>query len=415
MIRFIHTSDVHFGMENYGRIDSITGLHSRLLDFEHAFNMCIDTAIERNVDFFLFCGDAYKTATPSPTHQRLLARAFMRLYKAEIPLVAIVGNHDHPLSFGKATTLDIFAHFPIDKVHIIQKPSIVRLVTQGGDINIVGVPWPTRNTVMLKDEHILNNSSTITRYIEQRLTELIQQLADSIERDIPAVLAGHLTVSSGIFSGSEKRAIYGTDPVLHPSQLAIAPFDYIALGHLHRHQQLNPIITPPIVYSGSIERIDFGERKEPKGFCVVTIEEKNNCSYEFIETPTRPFVQIEVMLNNTKDQTQQLIEAIKQKNIEQAIVKIIYTIPSGKTDAVDLYKIQRACTEAQQLASLVPIREHQQRPRRSVAHVTMKLEELFALYCAQKDELKPYAMELQKKLLELQQELDAEEMAGTDN
>ena len=53
MIRFIHTADIHFGMENYGRIDTKTGIHSRLLDFVQAFNTCIDMAIEESVDFFL--------------------------------------------------------------------------------------------------------------------------------------------------------------------------------------------------------------------------------------------------------------------------------------------------------------------------------------------------------------------------
>ena len=98
MIRFIHTADIHFGMENYGRIDPTTGIHSRLLDFNNSLNSCIDYAIDHDVDFFLFSGDAYKTATPSPTQQRLLIQSFLRLYDAHIPVIIIVGNHDHPVS-----------------------------------------------------------------------------------------------------------------------------------------------------------------------------------------------------------------------------------------------------------------------------------------------------------------------------
>ena len=113
MIRFIHTADIHFGMENYGRVDPTTGIHSRLLDFEKALNFCIDFAIEEQVDFLLFAGDAYKTAHPTPTHQRLLMNCFLRLYKAGIPIVIIVGNHDHPLSFGKAHALEIFGQIPL--------------------------------------------------------------------------------------------------------------------------------------------------------------------------------------------------------------------------------------------------------------------------------------------------------------
>ena len=61
MIQFIHTADIHFGMENYGKIDPTTGIHTRLLDFKKALDFCIDYAFKSNVDFFLFSGDAYKT------------------------------------------------------------------------------------------------------------------------------------------------------------------------------------------------------------------------------------------------------------------------------------------------------------------------------------------------------------------
>jgi exonuclease SbcD len=130
LIRFIHTADIHFGIENYGKIDPKTGIHSRLLDFERAFNHCIDSAIEQDVDFFLFSGDAYKTATPSPTQQKLLFKCLMRLYHANIPVVIIVGNHDNPLSFGKANSLDIFSELPLKGFHVIQKPTILNLTTK---------------------------------------------------------------------------------------------------------------------------------------------------------------------------------------------------------------------------------------------------------------------------------------------
>src|SRR5205085_1550264 len=112
--------------------------------------------------------------------------------------------------------------------------------------------------------------------------------AAQLDPATPAVLAGHLTVANGIFSGSEKRAIYGTDPLFLPSELAIAPFDYVALGHLHRYQNLNQDGYPAVVYSGSLERIDFGERKDEKGFCLISIPSKGAAIHEFIKTPTRP-------------------------------------------------------------------------------------------------------------------------------
>jgi len=312
MIRFIHTADIHFGMENYGRIDPKTGIHTRLLDFERALNACIDHAIAQEVDLFVFSGDAYKTANPSPTQQRLLLKCFLRLYKANIPVIIVVGNHDHPLSFGKANSLDVFGELPIDGFHVMSKPATIIIQTKSGPIQIVGIPWPTRNTLALGDAHLFKTTSQITEYISKAVNAIIQDLAQKLNPEIPAILAAHLTVSSGVFSGSEKRAIYGTDPLFMPSNLARPEFDYVALGHLHRYQNLNPNGYPALVYSGSLERIDFGERKEEKGFCLVTIKQKGETTHEFIKVPTRPFIQIEVELTSDRDHTEQVVQAIEK-------------------------------------------------------------------------------------------------------
>lgn len=407
MIRFIHTADIHFGVENYGKIDSTTGIHTRLLDFERALNFCIDTAIKEQVDFFLFAGDAYKTAHPSPTQQRLLIRCFLRLHKAQIPIVIVVGNHDNPLSFGKVHCLDIFGQFPVDGFHIIAKPTSFRLQTKQGPIQIVGIPWPTRNTISISKKHALKSATQLTEYISQAVSKLIVNFAQELDPTIPAVFTGHLTVSSGIFSGSEKRAIYGTDPVLLPSQLAIKPFDYVALGHLHRYQDLNKNGYPSVVYSGSVERVDFGERKEQKGFCLVTIEEKNKTDHIFIETPQRPFVQIEVTLQSGTPQTEQLIEAIKKHDLNDAIVKIIYHIPKDKKDKVDLKTVHQACSAALFVVGIIPVRNAITRERRATVKVDMDMAMLLNRYFSCKPELSDRKKGLIQKALELEDQVNS--------
>jgi DNA repair protein SbcD/Mre11 len=352
MIRFIHTADIHFGMENYGKIDPVTGIHSRLLDFVYAFDFCVDTAIAAQADFFLFCGDAYKTHHPSQTQQKMLLQAFLRLHKASIPVVIIIGNHDHPLSFGKAHALDIFGQLPCDGFYVLSKPQVLHLRTKSGPVSIVGIPWPTRNTISVANEYLTKSASEITQYIAKMVSKLIASFAAQLPPDIPAVLAGHLTVSSGIFSGSEKRAIYGTDPLFFISDLAIAPFDYVALGHLHRYQDLNPTGYPAIVYSGSIERIDFGERKEDKGFCMVTIERKGVTRHEFVKGPARPFVQIDVPLKAGQTQTEQIVHKIAQYDIYNAVVKIVYYLAPNTKDVVDKQAIIRVCSAAHHIAAI---------------------------------------------------------------
>ena len=408
MIRFIHTADIHFGMENYGRIDPKTGIHTRLLDFQKAFNFCIDQAIAHNVDFFLFSGDAYKTAHPSPTQQKLFFNCLMRLFQAKIPVVIIVGNHDNPLSFGKANSLDIFQDLPLDGFHVIAKPTILPLKTKNGVINIVGIPWPTRNTISMANQHLYKTGLEITEYIAKAVAAIITDCASKLDPQIPAVLAGHLTVASGIFSGSEKRAIYGNDPTFLPSQLAIAPFDYVALGHLHRYQNLNPNGYPAIIYSGSIERVDFGERKEEKGFCVVTVHEKNKTTHEFIKTPTRPFIQAEVFLQPGLDQTEQILSELEKYDITDAVVKIVYHIPPGKKDLVDIKALERACLKAMYLVAIIPVRKPDARDRRASMKVDMDLPTLLGTYFLSKPEYKDKKDQLIEKALQLYEESQKE-------
>jgi exonuclease SbcD len=404
MIRFIHTADIHFGMENYGRIDPITGVHSRLLDFVAALNTCIDYAIAQDVDLFLFCGDAYKTHHPTQMQQRFFFECFLRLYQAKIPVVIIVGNHDNPLSFGKAHALNLFDQLPLDGFYVFEKPGIYVLQTKSGPVSLVGIPWPTRNTIALKTQTLLQTANDITEYISAAVSHIIQELALQLDPAIPAILAGHLTVSTGIFSGSEKKAIYGTDPLFLPSQLAIYPFDYVALGHLHRFQNLNSAGQVPVVYSGSIERVDFGERKEEKGFVDVVIEAKNRLTYTFIPVPTRPFIQVEVVLTES-DQTQQIIDQLKKHSLAGAVVKIMYHLKSLETDRVNISMIEKFCTSCHYLVGVIPIVQPKNRIARmgAVSHSNATLDTRSQLdwYFGARAETKDRKEILLKKIFEL--------------
>ncbi len=409
MITFFHAADLHFGIENYGRVDSKTGIHSRLLDFKQSFESCINQAIKENIDFFLFCGDAYKTAYPTPTQQKLLMENLFKLQQAKIPVVMLIGNHDHPLSFGKASALDLFADLPLDGFFVFSKPEVFKLETKNGPIQIIGIPWPTRNNIISREEHRYKKTSEVTSYIAERVGEIIKHLADKVDINTPTILAGHLTVSGGLFSGSEKRAIFGNDPLLLLSQLALPNFDYVALGHLHKHQNLNSRGFPYVVYSGSIDRVDFGEKKEKKGYCKVTINPKvsrenatENPStvrtfLEFVPIKTRPFIQIEVVLKTGESQTEQILNEIKKHNIFDAILKIIYHVPEGKKDKVDLNAIQLACSNAMHLVGIVPVHTPIKRESRGSIKVDMDTISLVEKYLDMKEELKDNKKQLLEK------------------
>jgi len=402
-MHFIHTADIHFGTENYGFIDTKTGLHTRLLDFRDALQQCVTYAIAHQVDFFLFCGDAYKTSCPTPTQQKLLLSLFLQLYRAKIPVIIIVGNHDHPLTFGKTHSLDIFAELPIDGFHVVNKPEKITINTRNGPVQIVGIPWPTKSLCSLSNHGLTNTQ--ISQEITRIISTLIKNFARELDQSIPAILAGHLSVSSGLFSGSEKHALNGNDPVFLPSQLALEEFCYVALGHLHKHQIINANQTPPIVYAGSIERIDFGERHEEKGFCDVHIEKNKVSHVTFKKTNTRPFVQLDFNLKpEIANQTEYLINEIKKHEFIGAILKITYKLAPGQKDFVDLKTLQQACNAAHYIAGIHAIRHIQHQERRSQAKLEMNFETLLKEYFKQKPELQNRSNELIEKIMQLKNE-----------
>ena len=109
--------------------------------------------------------------------------------------------------------------------------------------------------------------------LRQTVSDILGDLAQEAEQHaMPRVLAGHFSVSEAKL-GSERTVMLGRDVAVATSTLADPAWDYVALGHIHRHQDLNPGAAPPVVYSGSLERIDFGEEHEPKGFCWVELEQ----------------------------------------------------------------------------------------------------------------------------------------------
>ena len=409
MIRFFHTADIHFGVENYGRIDPKTGIHSRLWDFKQSFDTCVDAAITEQADFFLLCGDAYKTAYPTPTQQKLLIESLLKLHNANIPVVIVVGNHDHPLSFGKAHALDVFSSVPLNTFHVFSKPDVLLLQTKSGPIQIVGIPWPTRNNLVASETHRFKDQHEITGYISEKIGELIVAFAQKLDPTIPSILCGHLTVTSGIFSGSEKCAIYGSDPMFLPSQLAIQPFDYVALGHLHRHQNLNPGGIP-IVYAGSIERVDFGERKEEKGYCTVTIEPKDDgtrkTSYDFHIVPSRPMIQLDIHLTPDEDQTAAILRVVEATNLDTAIVKIVYHLPEGKQDKVDLTTILRACQHAHHVVGIFPVHKIALRTSRAQVSIHMSFDSVLGHFIDTRKELQDKKEHLLKKAQALRLEIE---------
>ncbi len=334
-MRILHFADLHIGVENHGRTDPNTGLSTRLGDFLRSYDHLVDYAIDRQVDLVLFCGDAYKSRNPTQTHQREFARRIARLSAANIPVFLLVGNHDSPNVNVQATALEIFPTLDVANVHIGDRPDIYLVQTGDGPLQIVALPWIKRSEFMASDGARGMDHEQINTAIEESLTRLIRERAEALDAGIPAVFAGHVTITQSRLA-SEQSMMLGHDHKLMGSSVALPQFDYVALGHIHRHQVLGhtPDGKPNVVYAGSLERVDFGEEKDEKGFCIVELDTasppgKRLRAFEFVKNNARRFVTVNVRLAaDNPDPTATVLDAIRAHDIADAIVRLQITLPS---------------------------------------------------------------------------------------
>ena len=329
-MHIVHFSDLHIGVENYSHINPRTGLSNRLDDFVDTYNEVIDYAINHEADLVIFAGDAYKSRDPSQTHQKLFAEGLSRMAREGVAVFLVPGNHDSPSVRGKASALDIFDTLHIPGVTIGDRIKVYRIETRSGAIQVISVPWVRRAEFLARAPESSNSIEDLTTFIETELTKLIAEAQTNLDDSIPTILTGHLTVAGAITS-SEISMMLGRDYVLLPSSLALDGIDYVALGHIHRAQVINE--TPPIVYSGSLQRIDFGEEKDTKGFYTIDLDPNASAGnrilqYQFNSVNARNFLTVPVTIpNDDQDPTKTALNALRQYNIGETIVRLDISIP----------------------------------------------------------------------------------------
>ena len=363
-MKILHFADVHIGVENYSRTHPDTGLSTRLHDFLETFDELVDYAIGADVDLALFCGDAYKSRDPSQTHQREFAKRIVRLSEAGIPSFLLIGNHDTPHVQGRATSLDIYRTLPLPMVVIGDNAATYRMETPAGPIQIVAVPWVRRSQLLARDEMRGLSTIEINAKISDALTNLIQIQAQSLDPDIPAILAGHVTVNDARTS-SEQSMMLGSDHVLLRSSVALPQFDYVALGHIHKHQVIGQ--NPHVVYSGSIQRIDFGEERDEKGFCVVELDQAETqgnrmSEFHFQPVSARRFLTIEVKLSaDDPSPNQTVADRVGRHATRDAIVKLNIEMPASLEPLLSDSEIRASLSDAHYIAAIS--RQITERPR----------------------------------------------------
>lgn len=327
-MRLLHFADAHIDMANYGRHDPETGLPLRVLDFLKSLDTIVDAAISEKVDMVIFAGDAYKDRSPAPTFQREWGKRIIRLSRAKIPTLLLVGNHDLSPATGRAHAIQEFDTLEVPYVRVLQKPDFLRPEDLWGlPVQVIAMPWVSRSGLMASIEVSGADPRELFSKIEVRISELVEEWINEADRRLPLIFTAHASVEGAMF-GAERMVMLGSDLVLPTSLVKDRRLDYVALGHIHKPQDLNEGYHPPVIYPGSIERVDFGEAMDDKFFVIADV----NCGATTVEWKkidgTRPFIERRATLQSSENVTEFLCFNMPDpKHMADAIVKLTVEYP----------------------------------------------------------------------------------------
>jgi DNA repair protein SbcD/Mre11 len=321
-MKILHFADAHIDMANYGRHDPLTGLPLRVLDFLKSLDFIIDAAIDEKVDLVIFAGDAYRDRTPSPTYQREWGRRIIRLSKAGIRTLLLVGNHDMSPALGRAHAVQEFETLEIPHVTVLSQPQFLSPDQMGLPVQVIALPWISRSGLLAAEDVTTIDTGDIAGQIESRLTELVHMWLDQADQSIPIILTAHASVQGAKY-GAERTVMLGADFVLPGSLVRDPRLDYVALGHIHKSQNLNENAHPPVIYPGSIERVDFGEASDDKFFVIADISRGRSVVHWHKLEHIRPFIDLKVSLLSPEGITESLRSALASAgDLEGAVIRL---------------------------------------------------------------------------------------------
>jgi exonuclease SbcD len=375
----IHVSDIHFGSgESHGYINPETGLNVRFEDFVEALRKVVDYAIDIEADLFLFSGDAYKTASPEPVYQKMFARELRRLSAAGVNTILVVGNHDQIMRGTGSHAMSVFQSLEVPGVITIDRPMSLRLSTKRGDLQVIGLPHITRHHLLTLEKYANASAAQVDGLLVEHVHSVLKGYYEELDPGLPTLVTAHMTLDRAV-AGIEQELLVGYT-LTFPADIFIDKrVDYVALGHVHRHQVINAA-EPAIVYSGSLERVDFGEEKEDKGFVHVQLE-RAATTYEFRSIGPRKFVTVDIDVSEAENPTGDICRAIEKSLTPGCVLRVRYRIGQDQFELIDEAKIRHAAKPALSIRmqpEVVPSQNRSRMPHLNESCVTSPMVALEA-------------------------------------
>ena len=346
MIKLLHFADAHIDLARQGQRDAETGLPLRVLDFLRSLDAIMDAAINEKVDLVIFAGDAYRDRSPAPTYQREWGKRIMRLSEAGIQTLLVVGNHDVSPASGRAHTLQEFETLQVPNVHVISKPQLLKPADLNGlPVQVIGIPWLNRSGMAAAIEMEEESGADINALMESKLSEILESYLDDLDGVLPAILTSHVSVQGASY-GNERSVMLGRDLVLAGSLVRDNRLDYVALGHIHKAQDLNEGGHHPVIYPGSIECVDFGEVDDRKTYIIAEVD-RDKTIFKQMDLPGRRFIDRSLEITRGENIMGQILVALPSyTEMQDAILRLSVAYPRDWESMIDEPAIRQAAEAA---------------------------------------------------------------------
>lgn len=251
-MKFLHTADWHVGKTLKGT--------SRLPEHTAVLAEIVTIADREQVDAVLVAGDVYDSSAPSADAQRLVVHTLLELRRTGAEVIVIAGNHDHPATFD--------AYRPLMGIAGITVVGNARRAGDGGvvtftarstreRVNVAVLPFVPQRYAVRAAQIVENTPAQNSAKYDEQVRRLLAHLTQAFTDDAVNIVMSHLTVLGGTHGGGE-RAAQTVFEYYVPATAFPATAHYVALGHLHRYQELPAPC--PVVYAGAPLPVDFGEQ-----------------------------------------------------------------------------------------------------------------------------------------------------------
>jgi exonuclease SbcD len=319
-MRFVHISDSHLGASGFSRRLSPSGYNQREEDICNSFASAVDEIIQLSPDFVLHTGDLFHSVRPTNRIINFAIRQILRIVNLKMPMVIISGNHDTPKQRSVGSVFSFFEVFS-PFLHLVYKNKYECI-----HIN---------HTAIHAIPHCLDQEN----FREELAKVRIDQEAKYNILMLHGVVAGIPEFSMGELSEQEI-----------PTSYFDLGFDYVALGHYHRHCQ----VAPDVVYAGSTERLSLSELGQEKGFVEVEIQDSRfkiqNLKPKFHPVECRDMIELPTLDAENLDPDgvyKGMEERTNSQDIMDKIVRLkIINIPEHVYNSLDFRKITELKSKA---------------------------------------------------------------------